>query len=71
MTFKIILFDLTKTQKRILVTFHEVDLKFSDKNLGAESEISHSEKDKYHDFAHTGTLRDKTDERKRREAKVI
>lgn len=33
---KIILFDLTKTQKHILVTIHEVHLSFNDKNLGAE-----------------------------------
>ena len=35
------------------------------------SEISQSEKDKYHDFTHMKTLRDKTDEHKGRETKII
>ena len=35
------------------------------------SEVSQSEKDKYHDFTHMKTSRYKTDERKGREAKII
>ena len=35
------------------------------------SEITQSEKDKNHDFTHMRTLRDKTDEHKGRETKII
>ena len=35
------------------------------------SVISQSEKDKYHDFSHMRILRDKTDEHKGRETKII
>ena len=35
------------------------------------SEISQSEKDKNHDFTHMRTLKDKTDEHKGRETKII
>ena len=35
------------------------------------SDISQSEKDRYHDFTHMRTLRDKTDEHKGRETKII
>ena len=35
------------------------------------SEISQAEKDKYCDFTHMRTLRDKTDERKGSETKII